>query len=385
MTLQELTTPLTRDQITTSIYNVLQALGVETSTWKPGGVVRALITCFAYVLAAFSTWSATAVRAGFLLLSSGDWLRSAAKYDYGTDYVAATFATGTVTVNNSSGNAYSFAPGELVCQATLSVGGQSVLKFYHNTANVVIGVGPSTVTDIAVQADEIGSASTAPAGAINTLVPPYPGLTVSNPVAVVGQDDESDASLTARALLAPSAVSPNGPADAYRYVCTSTLSPTSGTQIANRVRVIPGNPVQVYVLGASGAVSGSTGDPSTDLGAIYLQLTTRVLPIGIGLTLQSGSTTVLTFGYTLSMYQSALSDADINTLVAQAVAGVVANVPIGGHPPAGLFYLEDLRAAIVAAVPGAFHVTLTISSDIALSVGQALTVGTITQTAVNRY
>lgn len=385
MTLQELTTPLTRDQINTSIYNVLQALGVETSTWKPGGVVRALITCFAYVLAAFSSWSATAVRAGFLLLSSGDWLRSAAKYDYGTDYVPATFATGTVTVVNSSGNAYSFAPGELVCSATLSVGGQAALRFYHNTANVVIPVGPSTVAAIAVQADEIGSASTAPAGAISVLVPPYPGLTVSNPVAVVGQDDESDASLIARALLAPSAVSPNGPADAYRYVCTSVLSPTSGTQIANRVRVIPGNPVQVYVLGASGAVTGTYDDPTTDLGAIFLQLVTKVLPIGVALSLQTGSTTPLTFGYTLSIYQSALSDADISTLVAQAVADVVANVPIGGHPPSGLFYLEDLRAAIVAAVPGAFHVTLTLSSDIALSVGQALSVGTITQTAVNRY
>jgi hypothetical protein len=85
------------------------------------------------------------------------------------------------------------------------------------------------------------------------------------------------------------------------------------------------------------------------------------------------------------MYQSALSDADISTLVAQAVASVVANVPMGGHPPSGLFYLEDLRAAIVASVPGAFHVTLSLSTDISLAVGQALSLGTITQTAVNRF
>lgn len=384
MTLTDLTTPLTRAQVESSVYAVLQALGVNTTTWKPGAVVRAIITAYCYVVAAFTTWSSNAVKAGFLLLSSGDWLRAAAKYDYGTDYIPATFATGAVTVVNSAGGIYDFAPGELVCSATLSVGGATTTKYYHNTATVHVGAN-ETVTNIAIQADEIGADSTAGAGAINALVPGYPGLSVSNPLAVVGTDDETDASLTARALQAASAVSPAGPADAYRYVALSTLSPTSGAPVANRVSVIAGNPVQVYVLGPSGAVTGSLGDPTTDLGAIEKALLVKVLPLGVGLTLASGTTYTLTFSYTLSIYQSAYSDAELNSKVQAALGRFVAATPIGGNPPSGLVYLDALKATIVEAVPGCFHCTVSLGSDIPLATGQGLVLGTVTQTSVTRY
>src|SRR3989304_1758463 len=81
-TLAELTTPLTVDEIKTAIYAALAPNGAATTTWKPGAVVRTIITGVAIVLAGFSRLQAAIAKSGFLGLAEGDWLTLVAFYVY---------------------------------------------------------------------------------------------------------------------------------------------------------------------------------------------------------------------------------------------------------------------------------------------------------------
>src|SRR5512142_539529 len=101
--LSELVTPITRKEFETSIYRVMSAIGMRTSSWKPGAVVRAIVTATSVVMACLSKVICQVIRSGFLELSSGIWLRLCAKYGFNTDYLEATYASGLVRVDNAGG------------------------------------------------------------------------------------------------------------------------------------------------------------------------------------------------------------------------------------------------------------------------------------------
>jgi hypothetical protein len=96
-----LITPLSFDEIRASIYNVLAATGVTTSTWKPGAVVRTIISGVAIVLAGLSAFIALLAASAFLPLATGEWLRLVALYVFNVVRIEATFATGSVTLVNN--------------------------------------------------------------------------------------------------------------------------------------------------------------------------------------------------------------------------------------------------------------------------------------------
>ena len=131
-TLETLTTPLTVAEIKTAIYDTMAANGVDTTGWKPGAVVRTMVAGVAIILAAFSALIALLARSGFLSLSEGEWLTLVARYVYDTERITATFATGTVTIDNASGNIYAIDPGDLILLNTATG------ATYRNTALVNI-------------------------------------------------------------------------------------------------------------------------------------------------------------------------------------------------------------------------------------------------------
>jgi hypothetical protein len=90
--LDELTTPLTTDQVKARIYATLASVGVSTTSWKPGAVVRTMIAACAIVMAALSELTANIARSGFLELAEDKWLALVAHHVYGVDKVYATFA-----------------------------------------------------------------------------------------------------------------------------------------------------------------------------------------------------------------------------------------------------------------------------------------------------
>lgn len=385
--LEDLTKALTVEEIKASIYRVLAITGVSTTVWKPGAVVRTIIAAVAIVLAAMSSLAALLARSGFLTLSSGLWKTLVAFYVFGVTRQEATFATGVVTLANSSGNLYTLDPGDLVVQASVSK------KTYTNTTAVVINPVTSDI-ECTFQADESGSASTAFEGEIDTVVSAYTGVTCSNPDALVGLDAESDELLEASCASKLGALSPNGPSDTYTHFARLATR-ADGTAIGvTRTRVVPALDLSldVYLATADGGVDGTQDDASTDLGAVHDLFQRNCVPIPITERTHSATPAPQDVVYSAWCYNTrGLTQAQIETAIAEALAVAIPLKPIGGdvvEPDPGKLYHEWFQGIILGAsvdgIPvGVFRADVTTpAGDVTLSSLDAPTIGTVTATAI---
>lgn len=364
-TFADLIKPVTVDEAQTKVYQVLATLGVTTSAWKTGGVVRTMIRSLCIVYSAYSELQALAIAGGFLPLATGAWLTIKARYDYGLERLDPSFATGVVTFLNSSAYEYHELAGDVTVAAS------STGKNYRTTGPLDLLANGST--QVYVQAVEAGSESTIGPGGIDTMVSTLLGVTCSNPDALVGNDEETDQQLRDRCAAFLGVLSPNGAPDAYRFVALSTMRPDGSTVGITRVKTTNdtyGN-VYVYVADADGDVDPADLDLiETNIEAIY-----RVVPLGVYAHVLSAVGVDVTVTGDIWVHGTALSDADIQAAITSALTAFFAEQPIGGNiiAPAttGAIYLEAIKAAVMEAVPTAFHVTLTTpGADIALAANQ---------------
>ena len=346
--LDNLTSPLTVNEIRTAIYAAIEARGTSTATWKPGAMARTIIAGVSIVLAAFSVLIALIAKSGFLTLSEGDWLTLTARYQYDTDRIQATYAAGYVTADNAGGNVYYLDVGDLVF-ANSATGAT-----YRNTEAVTIGSLEMGVV-IPVVAQDIGSAGNAAAGAIDTLVTSLLGVTVSNAATLRGTDAETDADLRVRAMERVGSLSPNGPNDAYFYAAKSARRSDGAPVGVTRVNVTPDGMggVSVVVAGASGAITGDAEDPETDLGAVAAAINANACP-GNGITATTTSATGLTVNYEGTVWVSddaPHTDDEIKAAAQARVAALLSTTPIGGvviGTAPGKLYLQRIEDALAA-------------------------------------
>lgn len=375
MTLDELTTPLTTDEVKAKIYTALAAYGVNTTTWKPGGVVRTVIASVSIIGSAFSKLQATIAKQGFLELAEGDWLELKARYDYDVEKDKGSFATGYVVLDNNGGGVYSGGPGDLI------VTNPTTGKSYTNTASYSLGA-MATIT-VPVQALEIGSASSSAANTIVAFETSLLGVDVTNPLALVGTDAESDPSLRAKAREKTAAASPNGPSDAYSYFAKAAKRADGSPVGVTRVRPVPdgyGN-VDLYVANASGLITGDAGDVSTDLGVISDAIQRRVEPLAVNATVISATPHEIDVTYELWVRDvSSLTDIDIAQRVFDALKSYLADVPIGGivlSPDPGKVFKSALETIIGSAIPNAIVKVVVTSpaGDVTLDIDEAPALG----------
>lgn len=384
-TLDELTRALTVDEIKTAIYDVLAGYGVATTGWKPGAVVRTMIAGAAIVLAALSSLIALVARSGFLELSSGPWLTLVARYIYDTERSEGTFASGPVLASNSTGAVYSLDPGDLILSNTTTG------ATYRNTAAVVIGSMASNV-EVAVVADQLGSDGTAQVGEIDALVTPLLGVTVTNAAAIVGTDEQSDTSLRSAAQERAGALSPDGPSDAYRYFARTAVR-ADGTAIGvTRIKVTPNGTggVDVLVATATGGVTGTQGNPATDLGAVFANVEANAVPLGVTLTVASADALAVNIVAAVWVREGlSLSDAQIQDRVQDAITLLLSEIPIGGDvisPAVGKVYREGIQGCIADTIGSAWLITQTLTTpaaDVEPDDDEAPVIGTFALT-INR-
>ena len=382
--LAELITPMTVAEASETIYAALAARGVKTTGWKPGAVVRTIVAALAIILAAFSRMQAAIAKSGFLDTAEGAWLTLLAFYVYSVTRDEGSFATGVVTCVNSTGSIYSGDPGDLVFINTASG------KTYRNTE--VFTIGSMSTVDIAIEAIEIGSDSTSLAGEIDDLVTTLNGVSVSNAADVIGSDAESDALLRLRCRESLGILSPNGPRDAYAYVARTTKRLVGSSIGVTRCVVIPdgyGN-VDVYLATASGGVTGTVGDTSTDLGVIDEAIQLQVVPEAVTATVQSATSLTVAVTYELWVRDTiGLTATQVEDAVNDALSAAISDVPIGGEviaPAAGKVYIDTLEAAIDGALPAGSIVKRTITvpaADVAVATNEAPVAGTMTATAIH--
>ncbi len=385
--IDDLTKPLTVEEIKTGIYYALELSGVSTTTWKPGAVVRTLIAGVSIVLAGFSRLQAEIAKSGFLELAEGAWLTLVARHVYGVERDLGSFAAGTVQLDNAGGGVYSGDPGDIVLLNPTT--GQT----YRNTESYSIGA-LETGVEVAIEAVELGSDGTSGPNAITELVTPLLGVSVTNPTAIVGTDEETDAALRLRCREKTGVASPNGPRDAYAFFARSAKR-ADGTSVGvTRVRVVPdgaGN-VNVYVATATGGVTGDVDDPDTDLGAIADAIYRNAEPLAVTAIIESASAKSIPVTYEIWLRDTTgLTDDQVKALIANALTAYMASEPIGGEiiPPAttGTVYLSAIETVIGAAVPEGALIKLVVtapSADTALDLSEAPVLGTVTPTAVHQ-
>lgn len=362
-TIDELTAPLSRNDVKTSVYNVLGVLGIDVTTWEAGAVTRTLVTAFSAALASLSTLQADIARSGFLDLAEADWLKRVAEYVYGVDYIQASFATGQVTLDNSTGGGlYIVAAGDLVIAHAVTG------KLYRNTSGFTLN--PLSVLSIAVQAEETGSASTAATGTLTTLVTPLGTVTCTNAAALIGTDEESDAALRVRCREKLGSLSPLGPWDAYAYAARNATLDTGESAGITRTRATKdgyGN-VTLYVASASGGVTGAALTAAGD--AVEQQ----AVPLAVAASTVSANELAVQVTYSAWVYNTVgLTSEQVKQAVESALAAFFAALPLGGNllspgDALGYVYRDQLLSVIDAAVPQIFHVVLTQpAADVALT------------------
>lgn len=374
LTIEELTTPVTREQVQASIYQVLAALGVNTTVWKPGSVVRTMIVGTSAVFAAFSQLMADIAKSGFLYLSSGDWLTLVARYVYNVERIEEDFARGVLRLDNAGGGIFNLDAGDLT---VATAAGQT----YVNTEAVSI---PSLGTNILVGiiATEAGSVGSTPAATIVQIVsPPMSGVSCTNPAELVGLDTQTDPDLQLVCSERLGALSPFGPWDAYSFALRQArmLNPVTGVFDGSsigitRVRLVPDGfgRVYAYVATASGAVTGDPNDPSTPLGAAAEAVQQSAAPQGISAIVGSATEAVIAINYEAWIYNtSGYTELQIKERIGSALSAFFAAQPVGGNvigSPPGRLFRNGVIAAIKGAMPEIFQVAvLTPSTDIIMA------------------
>lgn len=347
VSIEDVITPVTLAQAKQSIYEVCEDLDLPTTAWKPTAVVRAIIWVVAAIIAGTSTVVSSIARMALRTYATGQYLTIHAKQWADIDRIEATFATGEVTLTNAGGGLFNVAAGDMTVQNS------STGKTYRNDSAFTLL--PSGTATVAITATESGSASTSSAGQVDTIVTTMLGVTCSNAASVVGLDAESDDALKLREDQAIDAISPNGAAGAYAAVAIAATGANGDLIGVNRVRVNASSStgeVTVTVATASGAVTGTAGNPATDLGAVNLAIQTTCVPLGIAsCTVQSASAKTIAVTYTVWIYTTAgLTEAQVKTYAEAALTKYISTRPIAGDviAPAttGYVYKNLLEATI---------------------------------------
>lgn len=319
--IEVLTTPLTAAEVSTSIYQSLSIVGVNTTNWKRWSVLRTIITIFSLLIAALSVMVSLIAKSGFLSTAEGEWCELKAEQDYGVPRNLATFATTELLLSNSGGGEYHLDPGDLIVKNRLND------ALYVNTEHVDI-LGLETDVPVNVEAQVAGSASSSFEGELTVLVTALPGLTCTNPAAAIGQDAESIPALRDRARESTGALSPNGPADAYSYIAKSLKRANGEPAGITRVLPVPtgDNFLDVYLASASGEVPAEDVTLADDAFNVYC------VPLGITLRTHSATASPMAVTYTAWMPQIAgFTDDQARTAIAEKIAEFVTTEPIGGR------------------------------------------------------
>ena len=389
--IDELLKPVTQPEARDAIYNVLARLEVDTTSWAPGAVTRAMTYANSMMFSALSELQAEIAKSGFLDYATGTWLRLIARLVYGVTPIDATYATGEITLTNNGGGLYTVDAGDLVVSNAVTG------KTYKNAVGFELGAGSGTTVTVSVIAEESGSASNANTGEITTFVTQLTRVSVSNAAALIAVDAEAPAALRTRCREKLGALSPMGPWDAYAYAAR-TAKLTNGTPSGvTRTRVTRDGYGNLYltIASASGAVVGAIDDLTTPLGAVDDAIQRLAAPLAVTAHTQSATLKSVSVSYQAWAYNtSGRSDAQIKALVATALQAFFVAQPIGGvklnpEDATGYVFTEALAACIHNAVPEIFRVLLaTPAADVELTgtevpvlLHDPVTQATITQVA----
>lgn len=353
-----------------------QTLTLPVDSWQAGDPTRALFTFEAQYLSKLDDLITGYIQSGTLdnaaLATTTQWLIILAKQQFNVDVPPATFATTQVTLTNAGGGIYDLDPGDVVVKASTTGA-----TYTSTTGGVLSGSGGTL--SITVVADVAGSASSAAAAEIDTLVTTFLGVTVTNPTAAIGTNVPSPSAIIQQCRAKTASLSPNGPADAYRFVAlnsalTGTLNPTQARVYGDSDT----GDVIVYIAGTAGALG------SPDVAAVQAAINKWATPLCITPTVLSANPVTVFITYTVFIYKSVNQTvSQIEAAIQSALEAVFPTLQIGGDiiPPAatGFLYQSLLETLIGNVFPGkTFDAEIHLpSGDTSLGNGDVPVLGTV--------
>jgi uncharacterized phage protein gp47/JayE len=252
LSLAQLVTPQTPDQIKTTLLARLAAAGFPVTDWLSGGVARTLVEIFAAGLSDLTTLIAAIAAGGFVDYATGDWLTLLAYQLYELDRNEATFTRGDLVLRDSaSAGPFTIVAGELFFQ---SDGG---LRF----TNIKDGTLPKGgALTLRIQAESPGASYNVATGSIRTMLTPLPGVTCNNPriagrgtwITASGTNEETDASLQSRCKARWPTLGSAATGPVYDLWAKTASSQVTRTQVTADPNV-PGQ-VDLLIAGSAGAL-----------------------------------------------------------------------------------------------------------------------------------
>jgi hypothetical protein len=347
-TITDVITPATADEWEARILALCSSLGLTTTAWQSGSVVRTIISTFAAMLAIADETISAGASGGFLDFAASvtddpsvpdaagvyptgpGWLDILASSVYAVDRIGAKYANGTMILTNVSASSYGpFAAG------TYHIANPSTGKTYSNTAALTIAA--TTDTPATFQADEAGSASTASASSITDTVTALVGVTIDSGIqsgVLLGSNAESNAALVARCRLKLAALGPRlGPTSAYEYFALETTVPED--EGGGGITLAGGAITRVAVSASAGSgvvtvtIANATGAPSgPDVVLVDAYLQSVCVPDSVTAVVQAATAVPITVE--ADIWVPAAYASTILATVTTALGTLIAGYPIGG-------------------------------------------------------
>ncbi len=378
-TVAQLTTAPTADVIFAQMIQGLVNLGIPADKWRKGGVGRSILYVVATSFAALAGLITLFASSAFLDTATGDWLTLLAAKVYGVTRIVATYASGSINASNTGGGNYTWTPGQLVVQDAVT------LQLYANTTTITLNAGQLNVP-IPIQALIQGTVGNANPGEIQTLVTSAPGVAITNPLAVVGIDAQTDPALRSVCQAKLAALSIAGPRGAYAYAILTAINSGGAPVAVNRWSISPSSStgtVTIYLASPSGAAAAG------DVSAVQNNVEAIARPDSV--TVTEASAVVVTFAPALTVWVrgtlgpgvptggqtvtlAGIDAGAIAALVATALTANASAYPIGGvnKPPLtqGYLYDETIRAWAQSAHPAIFAVDSAVQTDFPINPNQ---------------
>lgn len=334
--LSDLIAPVSADAYFAKLEATLSTLGVDPSKFRKGGTFRVLMRAQGFLFQNITDVMVAAIRGGFLDLAEEGWLTLLAWYVFGVERRAAQPASGEVTFTNTGGG--TFLPGDYPAGSVRLFSSRTGKKYFNAEP---LSLGPLGTVTIGVVAVELGEASTASAGTIDSLETSLLGVTVSNADAVVALAEESDPDLRSACRAKLASISGLGPRGAYEWAVRSATRIDGSPTAINRVLVPEGSwnaIVNVVLASASGApIAGDVTAATTAIGA-------SARPSGIKVIV--GSAVELPFAREVTIWARRTDGLDVEAIRTQAETAIAEG--FSTYPIAGILKPGQSSGALFA-------------------------------------
>ena len=370
LTVTQLRTPVTNDQATQTLIDLLAQLGFPSTSWQEGSIQRTFLEMMAYVYALMTTLVASLVTFCFNELAEAEALTLFSASHYDNTRIAALKTQGLATLTGGATGSFPY---------TVNIGDLVISDGTTTFRNITGGtLAVSSTLLLSWEAETAGSAGNVADNTITTMVTPLAGVTVNNPdpgtgtwVSRLGQDLETNVALRSRNRTKWAALPIETPADGYVYIAQSA--------VANcRVEVDDSNPggagtVYAYIAADDGVATGP------EVTAIQNALDARIM--GGVATAYGAAAQVQNFTFTV-YYDADGVAADVKTAVDAAIAAVINAADVGGNDYSpGPSAVIRIQTAIEAVEYVPTVVMTTPAADIPVVAHKVVTVGSLPSTA----